>query len=123
MGQGFGGAQSIVLLKTGVLSQVVPGTEGQEILGGDVPSGDGTAGVNRDTCVETSRRNTAWAKSVIEGDERLPVHGLVNQTGTAADHGRSFAVGIPRKSEARREVLVIGVIEAADLIGARVHLH
>ena len=72
---------------------------------------------------DARRRNTARAKGVVEGDERLPVQGFVNQTGPAADHGWSFAVGIPGKPEARREVLVVRLIEAADLIGARVHLH
>src|SRR6202011_94882 len=99
---------------------VVPSVRGireaQKILCGDVSGGDRAAGY------DARRRNTAWAEGVVKGDERLPVHGFINQPGAAADHRRSFAVGIPRKSEARREVLVIGIVKARDATGAGLHL-
>src|SRR5208282_6680799 len=116
-GAGAGGA-----IDRGIVHRcVVPGRPGisevQKILCGDVSGGDGAARY------DARRRNTARAKGVVEGDERLPVHGLIDQPATAADHRGSFAVGIPGKSEAWREVLVVGIVEAWNLTGARLHLY
>ncbi len=62
------------------------------------------------------RGNVAEAKGVVESEHRFPVDGFVHQSRSASDHRRSFAVHVPGKAQARREVLAIGVVGTADAI-------
>ena len=64
----------------------------------------------------SARGNTAWTEGIVEGDERLPVHGLVNQSAAAAQHSLPVTGNIPCEAKAGTEVLMIRVVEAADLM-------
>src|SRR5580704_15577132 len=59
-------------------------------------------------------------EGVVESDERLPVHGFKNQPTPAAQHRPAITADVPGKARTRTEVLLIGVVEAADSV---THLH
>src|ERR1700738_35949 len=76
------GAGTVGAIDRGIVNRcVVPGFRDrvQKILCGDV------SGCDRATWYDARRGNTARAKGVIEGDERLPVYGFVYQPGAASD--------------------------------------
>src|SRR5271165_4182852 len=63
-----------------------------------------------------ARGNAGQTETVIEGQERFPVYEFVYKPGTTSDDSAALAVSIPGKAEARSEVFVVGVINAADLL-------
>ena len=46
----------------------------------------------------------------------MPVHRLVDQPAAAAQYGAAVAENVPGKAGSRPEVLVIGIVETADLV-------
>ena len=62
------------------------------------------------------RSERSRAESVVKGDKRLPIHGFVNESAPAPQHGPSIAPGVPREAARGAEVLVIGIVEAADTV-------
>src|ERR1700722_889497 len=92
----------------------------QEILYGDVSRGNRSSGRVARCINRRASRNAAWTEGIVEGDERLPVHGFVDQTTTAAQHRLALAADVPRKAATRAKVRMIGVVETADLMA---HLH
>ena len=77
---------------------------------------DGASGGVAGSIDDGARGNVAESKGVVESEHRFPVDGFVDQAGAAASARSSFAVHVPGKAQARGEVLVIGVVGAADAV-------
>src|SRR5580704_5472557 len=65
----------------------VPWNRVQEVFDGDVAGGDGATRCLTGCVDRGSGRNAARTESVVEGDEGLPVDGLIDQAATAAEDG------------------------------------
>src|SRR5208282_785468 len=90
---------------------------------GSVSCSDGAAGGIVRGINGRAGRDAARTKSVVEGNERLPVYGFISQSPAAAKYRLALTKYVPRKAHTRAEVGVIRVIEAGDRIRASLHLH
>src|SRR3974390_3732295 len=62
--------------------------------------------------------NARQTETVVEREERLPVHGFINQPTATAQNRTAVARDVPREARPGREILVVRVEDVADTADA-----
>src|SRR5579872_7608934 len=94
----------------------VPWNGIEEILHGHISRRDGSTGGGSAGIDGSAGGDAARPEGVIECDIGLPVDGFVDEAAAAAQNGAALAIHVPCETSPRAEVLMVRVIEAADLM-------